>query len=513
MSDDVKPELFVARDRARRFHRRISDARSERRLSYKGASVGMETLVDRADRNLKSVVEDIGQTVEDIEAGRIRDRERGYMEMPLVVMAEGVADRVERARELERRRKSRKVGDAEAQMAVIALLDDTLSRIDAYCAAYDDKQPVGPPALTDLGRLLDRVERDRGFLHPPRLGETAPPPYDRAPPMVRTDAHVLEDLLRAARAATPGASQWRVVAAKPGQPLELALGDGEGCVATEPPERLRHAIAVLSHLQPLEVRCLARTPAPVEDDVATGADAGLLSEPESVPEADPLELPLDAVQVMLADDAAGRLETVLFGCAGPDARLVPSAEKAVRALLDAPPLTDGAAAPPPQRSIAWMGLLKAVDEEVARTLLPRAKTPASRVQASQLPREATRKAPPRRDLLTAIEQAFEDFPTQRVGDVARQVADRKLGAKLPALDAAALLAVVGRTWRFGGQDRRRAMNLDPLDNAEVEALMQDLADHASVRKGLETGQAVDEVGFTRFERASIAILGRLGRLD
>ena len=72
--------------------------------------------------------------------------------------------------------------------------------------------------------------------------------------------------------------------------------------------------------------------------------------------------------------------------------------------------------------------------------------------------------------------------------------------------------MIGRNWRFGGQDRRRAMDLEPLTNADVEELMQDLADHARVRKALETGQMVDAAEATRLERASIAILGRLGRL-
>ena len=312
--------------------------------------------------------------------------------------------------------------------------------------------------------------------------------------------HVVEDLLRSARAAVAGPGPWRISPAKPGSPLRLAIGTAEDAVRVEPPARLAHALAVLGHIQPIEVRCLGTPAAPEEDEDGVG----LLSEAVAH-DADVL-----AVEVLLADDAAGRLDTVLGGCAGEGAKLGNAAEKAVRALLDAPPLTDGA--PPPARTVAWMGLLKAVDEEIVRALLPRAKTPVARVQASQLPREDTRKAPVRRDLIAALEQRFPDFPAHRLSDVAKAVADNKLGAKLPPADASALVAAVGRTWRFGGQDRKRAMDLDPLTNGDAEELIQDLADHARIRKSLETGSMIDSLEATRLERASIAILGRLGRL-
>ncbi len=40
-TDAPAPELFVARDRARRFARYIREALQERRLFYRGAEVGM----------------------------------------------------------------------------------------------------------------------------------------------------------------------------------------------------------------------------------------------------------------------------------------------------------------------------------------------------------------------------------------------------------------------------------------------------------------------------------------
>ena len=123
------PELFVARDRARRFARYIREALQERRLYYRGAEVGMASLVDEAGEALEAVLEDLKQTIADILATRIRDRERGYMEMPLVVMAEGLLDRVDLARRMDRAREQGGVPRREAGVAVIALLDDALQRV------------------------------------------------------------------------------------------------------------------------------------------------------------------------------------------------------------------------------------------------------------------------------------------------------------------------------------------------------------------------------------------------
>ena len=53
------PELFVARDRARRFARRLRDTVTERRLAYRGADVGMASLVNEAEATLTLLLEDI----------------------------------------------------------------------------------------------------------------------------------------------------------------------------------------------------------------------------------------------------------------------------------------------------------------------------------------------------------------------------------------------------------------------------------------------------------------------
>ena len=158
-ADAPAPELFVARDRARRFARYIREALQERRLHYRGAEVGMASLVDEAEAALVAVTEDLRTTIDDLLAQRIRDRERGYMEMPLVVVSEGLLERVELARRMDRARSQGDLPKREAGAAVLALLDEALLRIDAYCGAYDEKRPLGMARGTDLAHALGQVER------------------------------------------------------------------------------------------------------------------------------------------------------------------------------------------------------------------------------------------------------------------------------------------------------------------------------------------------------------------
>ncbi|MDJ0974591.1 MAG: hypothetical protein QNJ98_09045 [Planctomycetota bacterium] len=502
VDDPPPPELFVARDRARRFARRLRDALSERRLSYRGDKVGMETLVDHADENLVNVLEDIAQTVADVEARRIRDRERGYMEVPLLVAADGIALRLETARRIERARGLHEAPDAEAQAAVLELMEDALARIDRYCAAYDEKQPVGPARPVALDRVLRRLEQAHGIAHPAGGAGADAAAYDREPPPVASDAAVLDDLLRAARAAVPDAKgPWQVVPATPERPLALALGKASAqAELLESPDALHRAATVLQALHPVTVRCLGRRAPPP-------ADAGLLSEAEA-----PAPDVVERIELELADAAAQGLDAVVRAAAGAEAKLTADAEKAVRALVEAPPVP-AEGLPPPARMVALLGLVRAVDAEVVRTLLPRASTAACRVAASQVPREKTRKAPVKRDLLLVLENEFADFPAHRVDDVAQAAADGKLSAKhMRPMDAAALLAVLGRTWRYAGQHIRRALDLEPLTDADIEELIGALAELAVVRRALEGGQAVEPAGIATLERAGVAILGRLGRL-
>lgn len=500
--DAPTPELFVARDRARRFSRRIREALDERRLGYQGDRVGMATLVDHADDNLAAVLEDVAQTIADVEARRIRDRERGFMEVPLLVAAAGVALRVGAARRLEARRRLGAGETKELEAAVLGLLDDALARLDRYVAAYDEKLPVGPLRVVPIDRLLERIESVHRLEHPVPQADGAPPAFDAAPPPVRADDAVLEDLLRAARAAlTDAPAPWSVQPAAPDQPMRLALGTAAAdSVGVAGPADVARAARVLGHVCPVVITCVGRPG-------AEGDDAGLLSDA-----APPTPDRIDRIEIEIADEAAGSLEAVMRAAAGPDAALTAEAEKAVRALLAAPPLPDDGP-PPPMRSVALLGLLRALDAELAGALLARADTPACRVAASQVPRESTRKAPVRRDLVLVLEDTYPAFPGHRVDDVARLAADGKLSAKnvLPA-DAAALLAVLGRTWRFAGRDIRRALDLDPLQETDVDELIGALGEAADIRRRLEGGDAVEAVEVMRIERSVLAVLGRLGRL-
>lgn len=499
--DVPAPELFVARDRARRFARYIREALQERRLHYRGADVGMASLVDEADEALAAVLEDAHKSVADILGQRIRDRERGFMELPLVTAVEGMIERVALARRMDKARDAGGVAAREAKRAVLALLDEALLRLNAYCGAYDDKRPIGPRRDADLAHLLEHVERHAAWeraLRDPRAATVAA--YDRAPPRVQTDPNGLEDLLRAVRAALPAATgPWHVEPGGPGRPLTLELGapsdDAEEVPSTE---RMERALEVLRFLHPVDVLCLGR-PAP--------SAGGLLS-----PGAEDAAPIIEAVTVQLADEAAGRLDLSVAAAAGREGALAPEDERAVRALLQAPPLPE-MGPPPPGRLVALMGVLQALDAALAGRVLPRAQTNATRVAASRLPREATRKAPLLRSLTAHLEARFPGFPTHRAEEVATAAADGKLAARhANAADGAVLLALFGRRWNAGGRDLERIVDLAPLTDEEVEALVVELGSIAGIRKQLEAGQTIDAVRMTRLEQALVAVLGRLGRV-
>lgn len=502
--DDVpfQPELFVARDRARAFTRWIREALSERRLGYQGDRVGMETLVDRADEKLTRTLAGIADTQAALDAGRIRDRERGYMEVPLLVAAHTVALCVSAARRIERARSLGQTAGRDAERGVLDLLEQALARLDRFCAAYDEKQPVGPKQLASLERILTQIETAHRLEHPLPGGSETVLPFDRTPPRLRSDPSVLDDLLRAVRAELGGrATRWSVEPATPEAPLRLAIGEaGNAEVPLEVPPAVARAAAVLAHLHRVDVHAFGSPGAPAEE-------GGLLTgETEPAPDT------YARFEIALADEAARGLDAVLAAVAGPEAALTPDAESAVRALLDAPPVPDEGL-PSPLRMVALLGVLRALDAAIVRTLLPRAKTPHCRVAASQVPREKTRKAPVRRDLLLVLEDTFLDFPSHRVDPVATLAADGKLGNKQgTAADAAVLLAVLGRSWRFAGQDIRAAMDLAPLEAGDVEELIGLLGEIAPIRKDLEAGAAVDAVRLTTLERACIGVLGRIGRL-
>jgi len=498
-----EPEFFVARDRARRFYRRIGDVLKERRLAYRGADIGMATVSDRAREDMNAIVQEIGQSLVELDEGRIRDRERGYMEVPLQAALASAQWRMDAAQALEGARRSRMLPEAQAREAVLDLLADALRRLDAFCAAYDGKQPVGPSSVVDLEHVLERVERLHGYsrrlLHP----ELEPvPPFDRPPPPMRTDGVIVEDLLGAARLlAPPRAGPWRVEPAAPGRPLRLTIGTPEEDAASvEVPPALQRLRSILKHIHPVEITCTGRATVKVE--------AGLLSEPAEEEDG----AAIDRVELLLADDAAAGLETVVEACAGRDAQLSPDAEKVVRTLMAATDLPESGPLPP-DRLVPLMGLLRTVDTELTRVLSSRTTTSHCQVTASQVPRESTRKAPVKRDFADRLAAEFTDFPVQRLSDVANAAASGKLTAKHYApWDAAVLLALLGRAWRHGGRDVDRSMALEPLTEADVNELIADLCDFQAVRRELESGAEVPIEHITRMERAGIGVLGRLGRL-
>ena len=185
----MTPELFVARDRARRLGYRLEKVLQERRLAWRGAEIGMSTVSDDADQALADIAQDARRSVEQVLAGEIRDRERGFMEIPFAVALTAVAQRVEDAAALEAGRRLRQVPEARGRKGVVDALAAALARLEAFQAAYDAKTPLPEARTLDLAHLLTH-------LAPP--GER---PYDRPPPPLVTDAHGLEDLLLAARAA------------------------------------------------------------------------------------------------------------------------------------------------------------------------------------------------------------------------------------------------------------------------------------------------------------------------
>lgn len=500
-TDAPAPELFVARDRARRFARYIREALQERRLYYRGAEVGMTSLVDEAGEALEAVVEDLKQTTSDILATRIRDRERGYMEMPLVVMAEGLLARVDLARRMDRAREQGGVPRREAGVAVIALLDDALQRIEAYCGAYDEKRPLGAARSTDLSHALDDLERVvdwERMLHDPKR-ETRPA-YDQTPPDIESDPHGLADALAAARAALPSAlGPWRVRPAGAGAPLTLALGEPSAdAEIVPPPERLARALEVLNFAKPMQVACLGQ---PGE------AGAGLLSDETTA------EPTLEALEFRIADDTAGRLAEGMEATAGADATLQPEHEKAVRALLDAPPVPpDGP--PPPARLVALMGVLKAIDDALVDRVLPRAQRNTAMVAARGLPREKSRKAPLVKNVTMQLKQMHPELPIHRLEEIATSVAQSKLAARhMDAGGAAVLIALLGRSWNAGGRDIPDILKLQPLSESEVVALVKELVTLGAVRRELEAGREVPAARIAAMEEAAMAILGRLGRVE
>ena len=469
----MTPELFVARDRARRLGYRLEKVLQERRLAWRGAEIGMSTVADDADQALADIAQDARRSIEQVLAGEIRDRERGFMEIPFAVAMTNVAERVESAASLEAGRRLRQVAEKEGQKRVLAALTASLRRLEAFQAAYDAKTPLPEARSVDLAHLLT---------------ELAPPgerPYDQPPPPFTTDAHGLEDLLLATRAALPdeASAPWRIRQADADQPLTLSLGCTDG-VATEPPPAVDRAARVLAFRHPVVAEAIAAA----EGERPCGLRLGL------------------------GDVAGHSLESTVEALAGAAAQLSPEAEQAIRILTAAPALEDGAPLPP-ERLVAIHGVLQVLDRTLREQLGPRLLTGTVRMGALELPREKTRKAGLRPALLADLEQEFEDLPAARLGTLSSDLGkSRWSAARLDAMDAAVLLAALGRDVARGAARLERVIDLGPLTDDDVTALAQSLLDVATVRRDLEAGREVLPEALTRLECGAIAALGRLGRL-
>ncbi|MDA1196278.1 MAG: hypothetical protein O2894_14005, partial [Planctomycetota bacterium] len=263
----------------------------------------------------------------------------------------------------------------------------------------------------------------------------------------------------------------------------------------EPTDRLARARDVLAFVRPVEVACVGR-PAP----------AGLLTAAGTEPDG------IEALELRLADDTAGRLQLGIAATVGRSDALAPEHEKVVRALLDAPPLPQ-AGPPPPARLVALLGVLRALDRALVEQLLARAQTSTLQVAARGLPRENTRKAPLVRHVAIQLTQAFPQLPVQRAEEIATATAHAKLAARhLDTGGAAVLVALLGRKWNAGGQPISDALRLTPLSAEEVEALVGELSTIAAVRRDLEAGRTVEAARIARLEHAALAVLARLDRL-
>ena len=64
-------------------HERVGD--NARVLAWKGASVGMSVVRDDADAAFAEVLTDLETSAADVIAGRARDRERGYLDVPFAL--------------------------------------------------------------------------------------------------------------------------------------------------------------------------------------------------------------------------------------------------------------------------------------------------------------------------------------------------------------------------------------------------------------------------------------------
>ena len=204
----------------------------ERRTAWAGERVGMLSFADSGPA-IAAIEEDLARTIDAVVAGRARDRERGETEIPFVVVAEGVLERVVRARRIYGAIRAKRDGVDEPRRRFLGLVRDAAERLDAFAATYEEKRMVEPASPTSLARVLARVEADAALERDPGAhadaGALGPPAVEGEPPRITTSAPALEDLLRAARAEAPLASPpWRVSRDRARGALSIAIGARAG---------------------------------------------------------------------------------------------------------------------------------------------------------------------------------------------------------------------------------------------------------------------------------------------
>lgn len=493
---DARPESFVTRDRAKRVAFRLDAIAKERALFYKGASVGMTSFAEAVPALLE-VEADLTATIDAILAGRLRDRERGETEIPLVVVLEGVRERVERARRVEERRRARRVEPSWAERRLLSLLGDASRRLESFMRLYDEKRLLPVPAAVDLAHVLLRVEEDAAVERMPSTASEAPGlrarPVDRMAPTLTSVADSLEDVLRAARAEVANVDPpWRLERASPTAPIGLAIGTvggagtgaaglasiADGFSIDPREERTTRAIAVLRFAHPVTVE---RT----RD--AEGETIGL--------------------RVTLAD----RVAEAVGARVRPDVALAPAIDAAVRAYLAAAAKSADTTAP--ERLVGVMGVVRAVEAELARVLGAALTSPAARVAAQRVPRESSRKAPIKADVIAALTEAIPGFPGHRVSEVLDAIAAGKPGkTAVKPPDAAVALAVLGRRWPKASGFGERVLPLGALPDEGVVECAVDVLELAAIRAALEAGRDPGPQWDGRFERAAFRLLGRLAPL-
>ena len=351
------------------------------------------------------------------------------------------------------------------------------------------------------GHLLQEIEAQASWVRRLALGRVqVGPVFDRLPPDTVSEPHALADVLHAVRgvlAQAPG--PWHVERNETDCTIELTLGLSEGD-PVETPDRLQRAVEVLRFRHPIEVACFGEA-APA---------AGLLS-------SDVTEDSVHGIRIALPDpaarNAAATEEVVDWSAlAGETGTLSPEAEKAVNALAMAPTVQGTTC--PPERAIAWMGLFRILDAYLKELVAGRCGSHPVQSAARRLPRQDTRKAPLKKAVLQTLTSQFQGFPGHRVNAVADLLAHGKSDPRLgKPTDALVVIALVGRSWSAAGVDMPPALVLAPLNEIERNALIAELGEVAKARKSLEAGNALDGPHATRMERALVAALGRLGRVE